>query len=62
MTLVPQQDVRATLESALVSGVGRCPLVLGECVQGRLEDGLHFLITSPIELFSSAAAPMGGFC
>lgn len=35
-------------------GLGWCPLVLGECVQGRLDSGRHFLITSPIGLFSWA--------
>jgi L-threonine kinase len=35
-------------------GMGSCPLVLGECVQGRLGNGRHFLITSPIGLFSWA--------
>jgi L-threonine kinase len=35
-------------------GMGSCPLVLGECVQGRLAMGPHFLITSPIGLFSWA--------
>lgn len=36
-------------------GLGACPLVLGECVQGRLPNGRHFLITAPIGLFSWAA-------
>jgi L-threonine kinase len=35
-------------------GVGSCPLVLGECVQGRVRSGPHFLITSPISLRSEA--------
>ncbi len=35
-------------------GVGVCPLVLGECVQGRLRGGPHFLITAPIPLESRA--------
>lgn len=34
--------------------MGCCPLVLGECVQGCLASGRHFLITSPIGLFSWA--------
>jgi L-threonine kinase len=33
-------------------GMGHCPLVLGECVQGQTSDHRHFLITSPIGLFS----------
>lgn len=44
---VPAENV----ESMVVRGEGWCPLVLGECVQGRLEDGLHFLITAPIPVF-----------
>jgi uncharacterized protein involved in propanediol utilization len=36
------------------TGRGSCPLVLGECVQGRLRGGPHFLITAPIHLFSQA--------
>lgn len=36
------------------AGWGCCPLVLGECVQGRLRGGLHFLITAPLNLFSWA--------
>jgi uncharacterized protein involved in propanediol utilization len=39
---------------AAVVGIGSCPLVLGECVQGRLPNGRHFLITSPVGLFSWA--------
>jgi S-sulfo-L-cysteine synthase (3-phospho-L-serine-dependent) len=35
-------------------GTGSCPLVLGECVQGRLSNGRHFLITAPIGLRSRA--------
>jgi L-threonine kinase len=35
-------------------GAGSCPLVLGECVQGRIGDGPHFLITSPVSLLSLA--------
>ncbi len=35
-------------------GLGHCPLVLGECVQGRLRDRGHFLITSPVSTFSWA--------
>ncbi|HEY3121120.1 MAG TPA: hypothetical protein VGL15_10895 [Vicinamibacteria bacterium] len=41
-------------DNVSTAGMGCCPLVLGECVQGRLEDGRHFLITSPIGLFSWA--------
>lgn len=36
------------------TGTGECPLVLGECVQGRLENGPDFLITLPIHLCSRA--------
>jgi|HubBroStandDraft_3_1064219.scaffolds.fasta_scaffold31582_2 uncharacterized protein involved in propanediol utilization len=35
-------------------GLGHCPLVLGECVQGRLRDRGHFLITAPVNTFSWA--------
>jgi len=35
-------------------GLGICPLVLGECVQGWLPDHGHFLITSPVDVFSRA--------
>ncbi|MFL6197935.1 MAG: hypothetical protein ACJ76J_02055 [Thermoanaerobaculia bacterium] len=35
-------------------GTGSCPLVLGECVQGKVGDGPHFLITAPITLESRA--------
>jgi len=43
MKQVVAQDSRSTR-----LGAGRGHLVLGECVQGRLPDGLDFLITSPI--------------
>jgi L-threonine kinase len=42
-----------TSDEAQPVGMGWCPLVLGECVQGRV-NGRHFLITSPIGLFSWA--------
>lgn len=47
---------RSTSDSGSPStwGLGCCPLVLGECVQGRTGAGRHFLITSPIGLFSWA--------
>ncbi len=48
-----ERDERAG-ERGLPVGLGWCPLVMGECVQGRLLDGRHFLITSPIGLFSWA--------
>jgi L-threonine kinase len=35
-------------------GAGSCPLVLGECVQGQIRGGPHFLITAPIKLDSRA--------
>ncbi|HLJ27397.1 MAG TPA: argininosuccinate lyase [Candidatus Angelobacter sp.] len=35
-------------------GMGQCPLVLGEVVQGKTKDHQHFLITAPIGLFSWA--------
>jgi L-threonine kinase len=35
-------------------GMGYCPLVLGECVQGQTAQRRHFLITAPIGLFSWA--------
>lgn len=37
-----------------ITGLGYCPLVLGECVQGQLAGGCHFLITSPLGIFSWA--------
>ena len=40
--------------AAFTTGSGRCPLVLGECLQGRLPNGRHFLITAPIPLHSTA--------
>lgn len=43
-----------TLVSKPFIGHGRAHLVLGECVQGRLSDGLDFLITAPISLSSAA--------
>jgi uncharacterized protein involved in propanediol utilization len=45
---------RVAASGAVVMGLGSCPLVLGECVQGRLREGPHFLITSPLGLFSWA--------
>jgi uncharacterized protein involved in propanediol utilization len=36
------------------AGLGSCPLVLGECVQGRLSDRGYFLITAPVNTFSWA--------
>jgi L-threonine kinase len=44
----------SSVENVSTLGMGSCPLVLGECVQGRLGNGRHFLITSPIGLFSWA--------
>lgn len=35
------------------AGRGTCPLVMGECVQGRL-DGVHFHITAPVSRHSVA--------
>jgi uncharacterized protein involved in propanediol utilization len=43
-----------TRDAMLSTGLGSCPLVLGECVQGRLGDQRHFLITSPVNAFSWA--------
>ena len=43
----PKDQVKAT-------GMGQCPLVLGECVQGQTKEHRHFLITSPIGLFAWA--------
>jgi uncharacterized protein involved in propanediol utilization len=48
MKAVPASQQVTTL------GLGHCPLVLGECVQGRLRDRGHFLITSPVNVFSWA--------
>jgi uncharacterized protein involved in propanediol utilization len=36
------------------AGLGSCPMVLGECVQGRLGDARHFLVTAPVDNFSWA--------
>ncbi len=44
----------AAAERVKSLGLGHCPLVLGECVQGRLRDRGHFLITSPVSTFSWA--------
>ncbi len=41
-------------EKVRTFGMGHCPLVLGECVQGQTPERRHFLITSPIGLFSWA--------
>jgi len=41
-------------DDALAVGMGQCPLVLGECVQGQTSQRRHFLITAPIGLFSWA--------
>src|SRR5439155_5555823 len=40
-------------------GMGHCPLVLGECIQGQTRERRHFLITSPIGLFSWAEFTRG---
>jgi L-threonine kinase len=40
-------------------GMGQCPLVLGECVQGQTSERRHFLITAPIGLFSWAEFIVG---
>jgi uncharacterized protein involved in propanediol utilization len=47
-------DFSSTGPQLTRAGIGHCPLVLGECVQGRTPEGRHFLITSPIGLFSWA--------
>ncbi len=44
---------RVRERQAPCAGLGSCPLVLGECVQGRA-DAQPFLITSPIDAFSWA--------
>jgi len=46
--------VRSADDEAPSAGLGSCPLVLGECVQGRLSDLRHFLITTPVNSFSWA--------
>ncbi len=43
-------------------GEGACPLVLGECVQGQLADGTHFLITLPIDVCSHAEFEVDASC
>ncbi len=40
-------------------GIGSGPLVVGECVQGRRPDGLHFLITAPLAVHSTARFERG---
>jgi L-threonine kinase len=42
------------------AGLGQCPLVLGECVQGQTREQQHFLITAPIGLFSWAEFTSNG--
>lgn len=55
MKTATQPRLSAEELSAVPStGTGSCPLVLGECVQGRIGEGPHFLITSPISLYSRA--------
>lgn len=54
MKEVPQFSDGQSGQGCRTVGLGYCPLVLGECVQGRTESGRHFLITSPIGLFSWA--------
>jgi L-threonine kinase len=51
---VASAHAAAVAESVPTLGMGCCPLVVGECVQGRMASGRHFLITSPIGLFSWA--------
>ncbi|MEM7350415.1 MAG: hypothetical protein AAF657_06385, partial [Acidobacteriota bacterium] len=46
--MTPLTPSRETLPG-LSSATEQCPLVLGECVQGRLAGGPHFLITVPID-------------
>ena len=53
MHTIPDKE-SSEKQSMNIAGVGHCPLVLGECVQGRTAEGRHFLITSPIGLFSWA--------
>ncbi len=47
-------DYEQRSESVETVGMGQCPLVLGECIQGQTSERRHFLITSPIGLFSWA--------
>lgn len=53
-TSTPSQLSAKTIPVAPEAGTGSCPLVLGECVQGRIGEGPHFLITSPVSLCSRA--------
>lgn len=47
-------DYEQSIENVETVGMGQCPLVLGECIQGQTSERRHFLITSPIGLFSWA--------
>lgn len=47
-------DCERQIEDVEIVGMGQCPLVLGECVQGQTRERRHFLITAPIGLFSWA--------
>lgn len=47
-------DYERRIEDVETVGMGHCPLVLGECVQGQTSERRHFLITAPIGLFSWA--------
>ncbi len=51
MNQKPAEDLHHSFETI---GMGHCPLVLGECVQGQTAERRHFLITAPIGLFSWA--------
>jgi argininosuccinate lyase len=51
---LPLAEREQSREPAKAIGMGHCPLVLGECVQGQTKEHRYFLITSPIGLFSWA--------
>lgn len=55
LTVSRDSLAHAVLETYEVRcGTGSCPLVLGECVQGKVRGGPHFLITSPVAILSRA--------
>ncbi|MFI5105061.1 MAG: hypothetical protein ACHP79_09085, partial [Terriglobales bacterium] len=47
-----------TSENIETVGMGHCPLVLGECVQGQTSERRHFLITAPIGLVLTPSVSM----
>lgn len=54
MIATTRREPQEQREQILAVGMGHCPLVLGECIQGQTAERRHFLITAPIGLFSWA--------